>query len=95
MKLCPSCGETLPASSFYRCSGAKDGLRAYCKTCWKADVRARKLGKTPFHPRPHQRLASAIVKGDDAAATQILDEFAEDFADKLMEEWGPESNDEG
>ena len=35
-KKCPSCGNELPISQFYKNAATKDGLQSYCKACLKA-----------------------------------------------------------
>lgn len=39
MKTCKKCGETFPASGFYRQKGNSDGRSGTCKECCKARVR--------------------------------------------------------
>src|SRR5690349_14965102 len=39
MKRCRVCGDVLPFESFYRATGAKDGHRGECKTCFQAQRR--------------------------------------------------------
>lgn len=34
-KKCPSCGNELPISQFYKNAATKDGLQSYCKACLK------------------------------------------------------------
>lgn len=41
MKVCPRCGQSLPASEFTRNRTRKDGLSCYCRTCGKAYDRER------------------------------------------------------
>lgn len=36
---CVRCGETKPASEFYKDKKTKDGLHSYCKDCSKAKIR--------------------------------------------------------
>lgn len=36
MKRCPTCGETLPVSEFWKSYGTNDGYQVLCKTCQKA-----------------------------------------------------------
>lgn len=41
-KVCPACGEQLPASSFGPDARKRDGLRGSCRPCEAAQSRARR-----------------------------------------------------
>lgn len=41
MRVCTKCGVAKDEAEFYRDSRSKDGLRAWCKPCHKADCAAR------------------------------------------------------
>ncbi len=45
MKRCARCHQFLSLNSFYRQSAQPDGLRAYCKECWKTDCAQRHARK--------------------------------------------------
>lgn len=45
-KRCPKCKTTKPVSEFYKSKQTKDGLRSWCKECFKAGTR------TDYHKRP-------------------------------------------
>lgn len=42
MKRCNKCSEVKPLAEFYRDKGSPDGHRWYCKTCFGAQVKARR-----------------------------------------------------
>jgi hypothetical protein len=44
-KRCGHCGRILPIDQFSKKSKSKDGLRPYCKSCYKGIQEARKAGK--------------------------------------------------
>lgn len=39
MKTCKCCGKELPESEFYKDKNLADGLKYYCKECWRAKCR--------------------------------------------------------
>lgn len=41
MKRCARCQETKPLDDFYKNRTQSQGVQAYCKPCWKADIKAR------------------------------------------------------
>lgn len=45
MKVCSTCGESLPLDEFYTDSRKRDGHQARCKGCWN-DIRAARRGGT-------------------------------------------------
>jgi MoxR-like ATPase len=47
-KLCRSCGEVKSLDEYYKATGAPDGHKSICKTCWKA---GDKSSTTPRGPR--------------------------------------------
>lgn len=56
-KRCPTCGETKPASEFYKNRGTRDGLQGYCKPCHGAHQR-----RTQDLPRKQARQRSWMLK---------------------------------
>ena len=66
-KVCSSCHETVPIHNFSSCSAAKDGKRAYCKTC------ARSWWTRPksAHVQPSEP-PSAACSSDEFTVTQEL-----------------------
>lgn len=42
-KRCPSCGQELPLTAFYKNRSRKDGLQAYCKICSNARTKQYQL----------------------------------------------------
>lgn len=52
-KRCPTCGETLPAHSFYRNRSRADGLGSQCQSCVRAATKARK-GEPRRQPKAYR-----------------------------------------
>lgn len=50
---CRKCGEPKPETDFYKKKGVKRGHMAWCKPCWKAEVRRR---EDPEKARERSRL---------------------------------------
>jgi len=70
LKRCTKCGESQPHDKFYNNKTTKDGLQAWCKTCWAENqrrYRATTKGRAIMKSYRDPRLATEIGRAAESA----------------------------
>lgn len=77
MKTCSTCRQELPEQMFYRDSTRRDGLKYFCKRCFKESRRpySRSATQKELHRQSRRREWAAEIHNIPKLLKQLIEEY--------------------